>query len=74
MLVLLLYTAKLAFIQNSVSNIACQFKLGKMNDQTNRQTKSDRQKSSVLKTLSGIWWSIILCATEIVCYKDKANS
>ena len=74
MLVLLLYTAKLAFIQNSVSNIACQFKLGKMNNQTNRQTKSDRQKCSVLKTLSGMWWSIILCATEIVYYKDKANS
>lgn len=35
-------------------NIACQFKLGKMNDQTNRQTKSDKQKSSVLKTFLGM--------------------
>lgn len=41
MLVLLLHTAKLAFIKNSVSNIACQL-LGKMNDQTDkiRQTKA----------------------------------
>ena len=72
MLVLLLYTAKLAFIKNSVSNIACQFKLGKTNDQIDKIRQTI--KLSVQKTLSGMWWSIILCATEIVYYKDKANS
>ena len=52
MLVLLLYTAKLAFIKNSVSNIACQFKLGKMNDQIDKIRQTI--KLSVQKTLSGM--------------------